>query len=81
MTASVLAPAAQSLNQRAEVLFGEHRRHIYVRTDRLFVALMLVQWIAAIAAAIVISPIAWSGYQSYTHPHVWAAVFLGWALR
>ena len=32
---------ARSLAVRAATLFGEHRRSIYERTDRIFVALML----------------------------------------
>src|SRR5690348_8356102 len=38
---------------------------------------MMVQWAAAIAAALWLSPRAWSGRTSHMHPHVWAAVVLG----
>jgi len=65
---------------RAREVFEAHRRRIFERTDRMFAVLMLVQWVAAIVAALVISPRAWAGYESYTHPHVWAAVFLGGAI-
>jgi len=78
--APLLAAESPALVARAAVHFEAHRRRIYERTDRTFVGLMLVQWVGAIIVALVISPRAWSGYESYTHPHVWAAVFLGGAI-
>src|SRR3977135_720521 len=41
---------------------------------------MLVQWVAGIAAALWISPRAWSGATSQVHLHVWLAVLLGGAI-
>jgi len=38
---------------------------------------MVVQWLAAIAAALLLSPLTWAGGQSWVHPHVWWAVCLG----
>ena len=70
------APAAAA----PEVFYREHERSIHEQTDRLFAGLMIVQWLAAIAAAVWISPRAWSGPLSRTHLHVWAAVYLGGAL-
>jgi hypothetical protein len=35
----------------APELFRAHERSIFVQTDRLFAGLMIVQWLAAIAAA------------------------------
>ncbi len=63
--------------QRADQLFDEHRQAIYRRTDRLFACLMPLQWMAAIATALWISPQTWVGTASHAHPHVFAAVFLG----
>ena len=68
------------LSGRSEALFREHQRTIYRHTDRLFAGLMVVQWLAGIAAAYLISPAAWAGASSKTHPHVWAAVLLGGAI-
>jgi signal transduction histidine kinase len=64
----------------AEALFRAHQLEIYKRTDRIFAGLMALQWIAAIAFALWVSPKAWAGSQSQTHVHVWAAVFLGGAI-
>jgi PAS domain S-box-containing protein len=41
---------------------------------------MTLQWLAGIAAALWVSPKTWVGMASHTHPHVWAAVFLGGAI-
>ena len=62
---------------RAETLFAEYQSDIYKRTDRMFVGLMAFQWIAGIAFALWVSPLAWSGAVSRIHLHVWAAIILG----
>ena len=62
---------------RAEQLFREHQQSIYRRTDRLFARLMPLQWMAAIATSLWISPLTWTGTTSRTHPHVFAALVLG----
>src|SRR5205807_1724303 len=71
------APEAPGQNDRADALFRQHRQEIYCRTDRLFIVLMMVQWIAGVAAALWLSPRTWAGGTSQVHVHVWAAVFLG----
>jgi two-component system, sensor histidine kinase and response regulator len=62
---------------RAEELFQRHRQTIFRRTDRLFAGLLACQWLAAIAAAIWITPLSWAGAESETHVHVLAAIVLG----
>ncbi|WP_044253772.1 sensor histidine kinase [Rhodopirellula sp. SWK7] len=62
---------------RADELMVEQQQTIFARTDRVFAALMIFQWIAGIIAAVWISPRTWSGAMSETHIHVWAAIFLG----
>ncbi len=62
---------------RANELYEQHRRQIYVRTDQLFAALMILQWIACLMSAWWISPRSWAGPYSQTHIHVWAALILG----
>jgi C4-dicarboxylate-specific signal transduction histidine kinase len=46
----------------------------------MFARLMIFQWLAGVAAALVISPRTWIGATSLTHIHVWAAIFLGGAI-
>jgi two-component system sensor histidine kinase/response regulator len=72
--------AAEDITPRASELVKEHQGRIYAQTSRLFTILMLVQWVAGIAAALWISPRAWAGSTSQVHMHVWLAVFLGGAI-
>src|SRR5262249_17805635 len=62
---------------RTAEIFHEQRVAIYRETDRLFVVVMIVQWLAGIAAAIWISPRAWAGTGSSIHLHVWLATAFG----
>ncbi|HSH37887.1 MAG TPA: PAS domain S-box protein [Chthoniobacterales bacterium] len=70
----------QSSAERADELFQQHRHEIFRNTDRLFAKLMLFQWIAAIATALLVSPTTWSGQSSQIHIHVWAALVVGGAV-
>ena len=72
--------SASTLAQASE-LFAAHRQSIYQSTDRMFAVLMSIQWIAGIAAALLISPRTWAGAVSQTHIHVWAAIFVGGAIN
>jgi diguanylate cyclase (GGDEF)-like protein len=72
--------ADEAFRRRVKELFTEHRQSIFKRTDRMFAVLMGVQWLAGIAAALLISPKTWAGANSQTHIHVWLAVFLGGAI-
>jgi two-component system sensor histidine kinase HydH len=75
------APAAagrpSSLGARAEELFQEQRDAVYRRADRIFPALMIVQWLFAIGVALVYSPYAWQGKVRAAHAHLAAAVVIG----
>ena len=62
---------------RADELFRQDYGLVARRVDRLFAGLMVFQWLAAIAAALIFSPLAWKGMSSSTHIHVWTAIFLG----
>src|SRR6266567_8920046 len=75
-----LAEIRRSVMSRANELFIEHQQEIFKRTDRMFLVLMPIQWLAGIAVAYWISPKAWAGQTSHTHPHILAAVFLGGAI-
>jgi hypothetical protein len=62
---------------RKEDYFASQQESIYRHTDFLFAPLLALQWLAAIATALWISPRTWIGTTSEIHPHVWAAIFLG----
>lgn len=72
--------APDPLSRRARDLFESQQRVIYVRTDRLFALLMMLQWVGSVAAALFISPYTWAGSRFQTHPHVWMAAVLGGVL-
>lgn len=76
---SPVAPSLETEEVRAHAaeVFEDHRRDIYCRTDRMFAALMALQWAGAVAAACWLSPRTWAGVTSQVHPHVWAALLLG----
>jgi len=68
---------AQGMSARASELLHEQQHAVYVRTDRMFAALMIVQWAASILIAWFISPLTWAGKTSEIHVHVQAALVLG----
>jgi two-component system sensor histidine kinase/response regulator len=70
----------EKVAQRASALCEEHRHRIFAQTDHLFVGLMVFQWLAAIGAALWLSPTTWAGQYSHIHLHVWTAVFVGGAI-
>ena len=64
-------------NARTLELFEEMQATVIQHTDTIFGRLMIWQWVAAVAASVLISPRTWAGTQSQIHVHVFAAVFLG----
>jgi two-component system sensor histidine kinase/response regulator len=66
-----------SSTTRAEQIFHEQHLKICQQTDRSFAALMIIQWLAGIAAALWISPRTWAGAESWIHLHVWLAILFG----
>lgn len=68
------------LQQREAALFHAAEFDLHRHTDQLFSRLMIVQWLAGIAAALWISPRTWIGDSSQVHVHVWAALLLGGAI-
>ncbi len=68
------------LDARAGEFLATHEQQIYRRTDRMFAVLMVLQWAAAVAGALWLSPKTWSGDASSVHPHVWLALIFGGAL-
>ena len=62
---------------RAQVLLAEHQDSICRRTDRLFGAFMILQWLASIVVAIWTAPHGWTGEYTSIDIHVWIAVSAG----
>ena len=76
MTSTVKIGIARREQLAFEALMDVQRR----RTSRIFVWLMLAQWIGAALAALVVSPLTWIGAQQRVHEHVLIAVVMGGAL-
>ena len=66
-----------SVAARAAELDSQQRHARYARIDRAFAVLLVIQWIAGIAAALWLSPYAWAGKEKVLHVHVWIAVLGG----
>ncbi len=64
-------------SDREQVLFDEACRDLYRRSDRLLLALLLLEWVAEILLALWISPHTWEGRQRSVHIHVWYAFLVG----
>src|SRR5258708_11195873 len=62
---------------RADELYKFQTAIRRAKVDRMFALLLIVQWIASIIAAIVVSPYAWEGKEHVLHMHVWAAILGG----
>ena len=75
-----LSTLSDSPSFAADRLLDAHRQAIYRRTDRLLGGLLIFQWIFAVLIALEVSPRTWAGTQSFVHPHLLAAVFLGLAI-
>lgn len=62
---------------RVSELQQEQNRQRFRLVDRVFMVLMLVQWIGGIIVALIVSPYTWIGEQELVHIHVWAVLSLG----
>jgi two-component system sensor histidine kinase/response regulator len=71
------APCELQIEARTTELFDCQRQLLCTRVDRHFAWLMVLQWLAAVAAALWLSPRAWDGAASSVHVHVLAAAVLG----
>jgi PAS domain S-box-containing protein len=69
-------PDTEAIERRFTAALNQLRS----RTDHLLAWLMLVQWLAMILLALIVSPQTWEGRTASTHIHVWAAIFLGGAV-
>jgi two-component system, sensor histidine kinase and response regulator len=66
--------------RRALDLLATTQDNVARRADRLFVGLLVIEWLVAIAVAFLASPQTWVGVESQIHTFVWVAIFLGAAI-
>ncbi|MEM9411026.1 MAG: PAS domain S-box protein, partial [Planctomycetota bacterium] len=67
----------EQTESRARKLFNDLDSNNCKGIDRLFVVLMVIQWVAGILTALLVSPSTWIGDQALIHMHVWAAIGFG----
>lgn len=67
----------QAFSEAQAAHFNHHAQLIYRRTDRMFAALLGLQWAVVIACACWYSMRTWNGDQSATHPNLLMAVWGG----
>ena len=62
---------------RAEELHQQQNTKRHVTVSRMFAVLLVVQYLACVAAAFAVSPYAWAGKERVLHMHVWVAILGG----
>jgi signal transduction histidine kinase len=62
---------------RADELYNTQVDRIASRTDRWFGYLLMVEYVACVIIAVVVSPRTWAGESNQVHLHVWTALLLG----
>ncbi len=65
---------------RAESLYRSQLTAGSRSIDRLFVVLLVVEWVAEVLYALLISPYTWAGETARIHANVWIATVLGAAI-
>src|SRR5688572_23746788 len=75
-TAGLAAPG-EVPPERVRELAAEAEFAVHRRADRVFAILLALEWAAAVALAVWVTPLTWQGGESRTHPHVVAALLLG----
>ncbi|HEX6095401.1 MAG TPA: hypothetical protein VF432_03670 [Thermoanaerobaculia bacterium] len=66
-----------SIAARAEELHREQTAKRHVIVSRMFAVLLVVQYLACVGAAWLVSPYAWAGKERVLHMHVWVALLGG----
>ncbi len=75
-----MSPLESSIPSRSRKMYRNHRILGDEKTNRLFVRLLLLEWVAAILVAWLVSPYAWEGCHWSVHLHLKLALILGAAL-
>lgn len=66
-----------SFENRSWQLFRQMRQEVFSRTDRMFSNLAILQFLAGIAVALLVTPLTYVGLQESFHIHLYAALILG----
>lgn len=74
---SSIAMTNPTVAARVDELRNAQLHERRARIDRMFAGLMVVQYLAGILVAFVVSPYAWAGKERVLHMHVWVAILGG----
>ncbi|HXT20360.1 MAG TPA: histidine kinase, partial [Thermoanaerobaculia bacterium] len=77
LDAAALTAVADRIVAKTEATYADFVRRWHLRAERMFLWLMVAQWLFGIFVALVISPFAWEGKTRVVSNHVWAAIVLG----
>jgi signal transduction histidine kinase len=66
---------------RADAIFAALRLRLNRSTDRIFLWLLVAQWVVAIGLALILTPYGWNGVERVVHFHVKLAIGLGAAIN
>jgi methyl-accepting chemotaxis protein len=77
VNSATITHEAATITARAAALAAEQQRSNAARLDRAFAALQVLQWLAGIVLALLVTPTTWVGPVADTHPHVYDALLLG----
>src|SRR5437763_6536120 len=77
MSINPITENGMSIDSRATALRDRQFTERRARVDRMFAALLVIQYVAGIIGALTVSPFAWEGKLRVLHLHVWVAVLGG----
>jgi hypothetical protein len=77
LDSAALAAVADRIVQKTESNYADFVERWVVRAERMFLWLMVAQWLFGVFVAVTVSPFAWEGKTRVVSNHVWAAVVLG----
>ncbi len=72
-----LAAVAERIVEKTESTYKDFVQRWVLRAERMFLWLMVAQWLFGIFIAVAVSPWAWEGKTRAVSNHVWAAIVLG----
>ena len=72
-----MSPLEAAVPHRAREIYRNFRQAGDQQVNKLFTKLLLIEWVAAILAAVFLTPYTWRGTEWAVHVHVWLAVGLG----
>ena len=77
MYGAPLSTPNADLAAKTDAHFRDAVHSLWANTDRIFSWVLGIQWVALIAAGLIVSPMTWVGTESSVHVHLIAALVIG----